>query len=135
MPSPVASPAKACILLADDSQLVRNAIKNLLADLNPTWETCEAENGADALEKTLALNPDVAMLDLNLPDIRGETLAQQIRQLSPITKIVLCSLSDATVLAQIALHAGADAFISKTAPIEEFYATLTALIAAPSESR
>jgi CheY-like chemotaxis protein len=86
MASPVASPAKACILLADDSQLVRNAIKNLLADLNPTWEIFEAENGADALEKTLALNPDVAMLGLNLPDIRGETLAQQIRQLSPFLR-------------------------------------------------
>lgn len=128
MASPVASAAKSRILLTDDSQTVRNIIRDLIAGLNPIWEISEACNGAEAIQKAIALKPDVAMVDLNLPDMDGLKLAKQIRQVSPMTKIVLCSLNDSSVLARLVQDSDADAFLSKTASPEEFGATLTALM-------
>src|ERR1700685_3199431 len=111
----MAPPSTLRILLVDDSQLVRTLIKERLSKLDPFWEITEAKSGVEALLQTSASRPDIAMLDLSLPDMLGETLAGRIRQLSPITKIVLCSLSDKRLLAQVAEHVQADGFISKTA--------------------
>jgi DNA-binding NarL/FixJ family response regulator len=131
----MAPPSTLRILLVDDSQLVRTLIKERLSKLDPFWEITEAKSGVEALLQTSASRPDIAMLDLSLPDMLGETLAGRIRQLSPITKIVLCSLSDKRLLAQVAEHVQADGFISKTASTDEFRATFTALIhARPTSS-
>jgi DNA-binding response OmpR family regulator len=116
------------ILLVDDSEPIRTLIKKRLSKLDPSWEISEAKNGLEALFHTSAFKPDIAMLDLRLPDMLGEPLARQIRLISPSTKILLCSLNDERLLAQVAQHVQADGFISKTASIEEFRATLTALI-------
>jgi two-component system response regulator YesN len=126
------SPEKAFtrVLLVDDNQMVRSLIKNRLASLYPSWEICEVKSGCEALEQTVVLKPEIAMLDLSLPDMLGETVARQIRQLSPATKIVLCSLNDSGILAQIAEKLEADAFISKVASEDEFRAILTPLIPA-----
>jgi CheY-like chemotaxis protein len=124
------TPSSVRILLVDDSNLVRTLVKNRLAGLNPSWEISEARTGSEALDQIVILKPEVAMLDLSLPDMLGETLARQIRQLSPITKIVLCSITEERLLTQVAEHVGADAFISKTASTEEFRATLALLLSA-----
>ena len=122
------APVRACILLADDHRPMRNTIKNLLSASNPTWEICEAGTGSEAIQQTVALQPDVVMLDLNLPDMPGDQVAVKIRQLSPNIKIVFCSLTDANELSAAMQKAGVDAYISKMAPIEEFQSTLAGLI-------
>ena len=122
------APIRARMLLADDHRLMRNTIKNLLCARNPTWEICEAESGSDAIEKTIALKPDLVMLDVNFPDMPGDEAAQKIRKLLPAIKIVICSLGDPAELSDLTKKAGADAYISKMAPIEEFQSTLAGLI-------
>jgi DNA-binding NarL/FixJ family response regulator len=116
------------ILLVDDNQLIRALIKERLSKMESSWEISEAKNGLEALLHTTAFKPDIVMLDLSLPDMLGEPLALQIRVISPSTKILLCSLTDERLLAQVAEHVQADGFISKTASDEEFRATLTALV-------
>jgi DNA-binding NarL/FixJ family response regulator len=101
------------VLLADDSLAVRNAIKTFLVEQNPTWEVCKAENGLQALERVLSLRPTLVMLDLSLPDMCGRDVARQIRQISPATKVIICSLSDSTHLAATAQDAQADGFFAK----------------------
>jgi DNA-binding NarL/FixJ family response regulator len=128
MASVAASPSKTRVLLIDDNQMIRTLIRRRVAELNPTWEIYEVQNGSEALAQAVALKPDIALLDLSLPDMLGESVARGIRQVSPITKIVLCSLTDESILLKVVERIGADAFISKTASNEEFHATLTALI-------
>jgi DNA-binding NarL/FixJ family response regulator len=119
------------ILLADDSQMVRGMLKAVLLQQNHSWEISEAENGQQALDKVLALRPQVAMLDLNLPDMSGEDAARQVRQLSPATKIILCSLSESAHLAVLAEHLGADGYFSKTSSPEELHRTIVGVLSSP----
>ena len=116
------------ILLADDSQIVRRMLKAILLQQNPSWEISEAENGHQALNRTVALRPHLAMLDLNLPDMSAQDAARQMRQLSPATKIILCSLSDSAHLATMAQHLGADGYFSKTASPEELHRMIDSVL-------
>jgi DNA-binding NarL/FixJ family response regulator len=124
----MALPSTVRILLVDDNQLIRILIKERLSKIESSWEISEAKNGLEALLHTSAFKPDIAVLDLSLPDMLGEPLAWQIRLISPSTRILLCSLTDERLLAQVAEHVQADGFISKTASDEEFRATLIRLI-------
>jgi DNA-binding response OmpR family regulator len=125
---PMALLSKTRILLVDDSEPIRTLIKKRLTKLDPSWEISEAHNGLEALFHASAFKPDIAILDLSLPDMLGEPLARHIRLVSPGTRILLCSLSDELLLAQFAKHVQADGFISKTASTEQFRATLMALL-------
>ena len=59
------------IFLADDHSLVRRGIRSLLG-VHSEWEVCgEATDGKEALEKVNQLNPDVLILDINMPELNG----------------------------------------------------------------
>lgn len=116
------------ILFADDSQKMRSTVRSLLIQSNPTWEIYEAQTGKEALEKTSALNPDIVILDLNFPDLNGSEVVRLIRARPTAPKIVICSFGDPAHLAVAAREAGADAYIPKSSFIEEFEATLSALL-------
>jgi DNA-binding NarL/FixJ family response regulator len=102
------------ILVVDDHEIVRRVLKALI-NRNPDWEVCgEASNGKEALEKTMALNPDVIVMDVMMPVMNGLDAAVQIRQRMPSAKIVLVSMYDPQHLDSAAARAGADAYIAKT---------------------
>ena len=59
------------ILLADDHEIVRRGLRGLL-EARPDWEVCaEAENGREAVDRARESRPDVAVLDLSLPELNG----------------------------------------------------------------
>jgi len=99
------------ILLVDDHELVRNSVKRLLAK-DKRWKLCgEAENGFEAVEKTLVLAPDVVILDLSMPVLGGLDVAAAIRQAAPGVKIIFFSMLGSPLAAQIAEQG--DAFVAK----------------------
>jgi len=66
------------ILIADDHEIVRRGIRALLEN-HPGWEVCgEAMDGRDAIEKAAALRPDLALLDVGMPNLNGLDAARQI---------------------------------------------------------
>src|ERR1700683_3305459 len=68
------------ILIADDSALVRREIISLLLT-NAGWEICgEAADGAEALQKTVELRPDLVLLDISMPGMSGLAAACVIRK-------------------------------------------------------
>ena len=73
----------------------------------------EAANGADAVRAARALNPDVVLLDVRLPDHDGFTVSRQIRGYVPSTRIVLCSARAAVDYGTRAEECGAIAFFTK----------------------
>jgi CheY-like chemotaxis protein len=116
------------ILLADDSRIVRRTLKNFLVQKSPAWEISEAESGQEAVKKVVTSQPALVVLDLNLPDVPGQEAARQIRQLSPATKIIICSLNDSAHLEAIAKHVGAEGYITKTSSPNDFHKTIAAVL-------
>lgn len=83
-------PIPAKILIADDQELVRRTLRSLLADQRH-WTIYEAVDGQAAVNESLRLKPDVAVLDIVMPRMSGIEAAYEMRRLAPDTKIILMS--------------------------------------------
>jgi DNA-binding NarL/FixJ family response regulator len=83
-------PVPAKILIVDDHELVRRALRSLLAEQRH-WKIYEASDGQEAIEEIQRLKPDVAILDIVMPRMSGIEAAYEMRRLVPDTKIILMS--------------------------------------------
>lgn len=102
------------ILIADDNEHVRRGISAMLS-CEAGWSICgEAMDGADAIEKTVALRPDLLLLDVSLPDMNGLEVARQMSEKSPGTKILVISNHDAGLLLPRVLDSGALGCVDKS---------------------
>jgi DNA-binding NarL/FixJ family response regulator len=102
------------ILIADDNDRLRSAIRSMLSK-ESDWEVCgEASDGLGAVQKTRELNPDLILLDISMPLANGFDIARLIRQEFPDLRIVIMSQNDAAQLSPSASQAGADACIDKS---------------------
>jgi DNA-binding NarL/FixJ family response regulator len=103
------------ILIADDSEIFRDAVKNLLNENSREWEICdEATNGEDAVTKVAKLLPDVILLDLSLPLLHGVRVAEILRRDHPSVVIIVMSEQDTSVLTRLAEAAGTRYCIEKS---------------------
>ena len=125
---------KTQILLADDSRIVRTALKGILENRNPTWEISEAENGHETLEKIQTLQPTLVLLDLNLPKLSGLEVLRRLRadRTTRSVNVVIfsSSMADADVRRSTAL--GIRAYLPKPDNIthyEDMRRSLNALVA------
>jgi DNA-binding NarL/FixJ family response regulator len=84
------------VLIADDAEIIRNAVKKLLADESRISIVGEAENFKEAIVKANTLRPNVLLLDLHMPDDRTlapEYIKAHLQPLEPQVKIIGISLS------------------------------------------
>src|SRR6202021_1012766 len=94
------------ILIADDHDLMRRGIKGMLQS-HPGWEICgEAHTGREAVTKAQELKPDIAILDISMPDLNGVDAARRIRKESPNTEILILSVHYSDQLIRDILEAG-----------------------------
>ena len=78
--------------MADDHEVMRLGIRNLL-EVHPGWSICaEANNGQEAVEKTLQFNPDVIIMDITMPVLNGLEAARQIAAIQPQIPVILFSM-------------------------------------------
>jgi CheY-like chemotaxis protein len=105
------------VLLADDYTDLHASFERLLA---PSCDVvgCVAD-GDELLEQLSGLQPDVVVLDLFIPPTDGLELCRYIKHASPHTHVIIVSASSDTEIHAEALRAGASAFISKLAAIDE----------------
>lgn len=100
------------ILVVDDYQVARKTIRSLL-----NWhsmEVCgEAENGRQAVEKVKELNPDLVLLDINMPVMNGVQAAYEIRRIAPGTKIIFFTVHDSPEAMAACRTLGVDGFVPK----------------------
>ena len=102
------------ILLADDHDLMRRGIRDLLEE-DASFEVCgEAGNGADAVELALRLKPDIAVLDLTMPGKNGLETIRQLRQQLPQTELLVFSMHDSDELIREVFAAGAHGYVLKS---------------------
>jgi DNA-binding NarL/FixJ family response regulator len=79
------------ILVADDNQMVRDAVIELLSS-EPNWEVCgEAKDGSEALRKTRQLLPNLILIDVSMPGVNGLEVTRLIRKEVPQIKILVMS--------------------------------------------
>jgi DNA-binding NarL/FixJ family response regulator len=101
------------VLIADDHALVREGIRYVL-DLDPNISVvAEASNGREAIDMALEHNPDVVVLDINMPLLSGLEAAAQLRQLTPDTRLLLLSMHDQAEYAREGLRIGTHGYILK----------------------
>jgi DNA-binding NarL/FixJ family response regulator len=103
-------------VVVDDHGLIREGTRQIL-EREPDFEVVgEASTGAEALELIARLEPDLALLDLRLPDISGIEIARQLRDQASATRVVLLSAFDDEEYVVEALSAGAAGYLVKTMP-------------------
>ena len=112
------------IMIVDDHEIVREGVRVSLSR-DPRMEIVgEADSGKEALRRVRQVLPDIALVDLRLPDMRGEDLCRQLTRDFPSTSVIILStyLSEETVRG--ALEAGAAAYVTKAAGLGELVAAI-----------
>lgn len=113
------------ILIIDDEQSIRRFLQTALD--SKEFELHEAENGQAALAATVALRPDLLLLDLGLPDMDGVAVISRLREWSLVPVIVL-SVRDREGDKVAALNAGADDYLTKPFGIPELLARIRVVL-------
>jgi CheY-like chemotaxis protein len=85
-------PSPRNILVVDDNEAVRTAIRTLIEDSQGLRVCGEAVDGLDAIEKTRDLQPDLILLDLAMPKLNGAMTASVIRRMMPKVPIILFTM-------------------------------------------
>jgi DNA-binding NarL/FixJ family response regulator len=92
------------VLLVDDVPAARRLVKTALRFRGVFAVVGEAASGSEAIALTIALRPDLVVLDLGLPDLAGQDVLTQIREITPATKVVVFSGTEPRDSAGIAAH-------------------------------
>jgi len=101
------------IILADDQDFIRFGIKGMLSTRSDVQVVGEATNGREAIEMCRLLEPDLVLMDVEMPEIDGLQATREIRQELPVTRVlILTSHEDPDILLD-AVQAGAAGFVSK----------------------
>lgn len=115
------------ILIADDHEIVRKGVRDLI-EAHPGWEVCgEAADGQVALEIALREKPDIAVLDVALPVLNGVALTRRLKQETPATNVLLFTMHDDDETVSGGLAAGARGYVLKTDSERYLEAAISAL--------
>ena len=117
------------ILIADDHSLLRQGLRQLLADEFPTVEIVEAD-GLDAALEILARAPaDLLLFDLGMPGMAGADSLRALRETYPESRIIVVTgVEDRTTILEC-LAAGVHGYVLKASPVEEFIRAVQMVLA------
>src|SRR5512133_2199822 len=101
------------ILIADDHRLLRAGLKSLLNSETGLEAVGEATCGSEVIELAQALNPDIILLDISMPDTDALATTRKLLEVSPISKVLMLTMHEDTALMQEYLRAGASGYIIK----------------------
>ena len=117
------------VLLVDDHELVRTGFRRILEGDPDIQVVAEAESGEDAVQKVQSLNPDLVLMDINMPGIGGIEATRKIKRLHPQVQVIAVTVhSDAPFPEQ--LHgAGALGYLTKGCPAKELFEAIRTVAA------
>ena len=107
------------VVLAEDHESVRQGLRLLLETKDDIEIVADASNGRIALDRVKALKPDVAVLDLAMPEMNGLAATKAIKQAAPLVNVVALTRHADDAYVQELLSAGASGYVLKQSPIEE----------------
>jgi DNA-binding NarL/FixJ family response regulator len=106
---------QARVLLADDHALVRGGIRRILEDDAQLTVVAEAADGAEALERAMAGDVDLAILDVSMPKLTGLHVARHLAEQRPQMRVLILSMHDNEEFLFEALRSGASGYVLKSA--------------------
>src|SRR5580692_8247635 len=115
------------ILSVDDHPLVRSGIGTLITTQSDMQLVGEASTGKEAVQLHRELNPDVTLMDLQMPEMSGLDAIIAIRSEDPTARIIVLTTYSGDALAQRALKAGAQAYVLKSLVRTEILSTIRAV--------
>jgi CheY-like chemotaxis protein len=116
--------SKTRILLVDDHRIIREGLIALL-EREPDLDVIgEAGDGQTAVEITRDLEPDVVIMDVNMPGVNGIAATQHITVAMPHVRVIGLSLHGEDAMGQAMIHAGAAAYLTKGGPSHELIETI-----------
>ncbi|HEY6945530.1 MAG TPA: response regulator transcription factor [Candidatus Acidoferrum sp.] len=102
------------IVVADDHELVRRGIRDLL-HVQHGWKVAgEAAGGRDAVESVRRLKPDIAIVDITMPDMDGLEATRRIQEASANTKVLILTMHESDQMVRRVLEAGARGYVLKS---------------------
>lgn len=107
------------ILLVDDHDLVRTGVRRLLEDVADFEILGEATTGEEAIKMVAELNPDVVLMDINMPGIGGLEATRKMLGDNPELRIIVVTMHQDDLFAQRLLKAGAVGYLTKGARVDE----------------
>ena len=116
------------IMIADDHAIVRRGLRALL-ECRPGWEVCaEATNGLEAVRCVEQLHPDVAIVDIGMPELNGLEATRQILSISPHTEVLILTMHQSEEVVEEVLKAGARGYVLKSDADQSLIAAVESLL-------
>jgi DNA-binding NarL/FixJ family response regulator len=106
--------AQVRIIIADDHEIMRKGLRSLL-EARPEWQViAEASTGRDAVERVKELTPNVAVLDIGMPELNGLEATRHIVRESPQTQVLILTMHESEQMVRDVLDAGARGYVLKS---------------------
>ncbi|KAJ03500.1 response regulator transcription factor [Sulfitobacter mediterraneus] len=110
---------KTKVLIVDDHPMVAEGIQSILESYDDVAVVGTAFNGRDVMDRLETLDPDVILMDLNMPEIGGLTATEMVLERRPGTRVVILTMHDSPEYISSALSHGAMGYLLKDVPTDE----------------
>lgn len=117
------------ILLADDHLIIRGILRQLLERTDNMEVVAVASNGEEAVAQAILHSPDVAVMDVSMPNMDGIKATEQIHAACPQTRVLMLSAYDAPYYIQRSLRAGAFGYVPKGEAVKDLVTAIRSLYA------
>jgi DNA-binding NarL/FixJ family response regulator len=119
---------KITVIIVEDHNLIRKAL-SLIVNNDSRFEViAEAANGEDAIELSMVHQPDIVLMDINLPGINGIDATRVILKICPAIKVVAMTMHTQAYSVERMMEAGASGYVSKNVSHEELYKCITNVV-------
>ena len=114
-------------LIVDDHPLVRDGLRARLIRSEDVCVIGEADNGEVALQKVAELQPDIVLMDINMPGMDGIQATEQMRDTHPEVVVLVLSMHDDREYVRSVIRAGARGYVLKSASADEMFSAIIAV--------
>jgi len=121
------------VLIADDSELIRDRLQQMLSQYGQVEIVGSFDNGTDTLEALLCLKPELAIVDYKMPGLSGLEVLKGIRKESTSIKIIILTFYSSNYYRLLAMQYGADYFFSKADEFEKISHLLDTMLVTDSK--
>ncbi|MEM1077087.1 MAG: response regulator transcription factor [Pseudomonadota bacterium] len=122
------TPPRTRVVIVDDHPMVAEGIEAILETYDDLQVVGRLSNGRELIEQVERLNPDVILLDLNMPEINGLSATEMVLEKRPDTRILVLSMHDSPEYISSAMNHGARGYILKDVPTEEIRLAIDAVM-------
>jgi len=123
------------IQIADDHAIVRRGLKEILVDAFPGAQFSESSNGDEVLAQLILSQPDVLLLDINMPGRSGFEVLVDVKNAYPHLPVIMVSVQPESQYALRCLRAGATEYVNKDSASEELVPAIKKYLRTPHGSR